>query len=70
MVRCRAAKANGEACKGVATGPHGYCWAHDPENADQRRRQASKAARSKPNRELAEIKARLRELAEDVMAGR
>jgi hypothetical protein len=48
MAVCRATKANGESCRAPATGPHGYCWAHDPANAEQRSRMASKAAKSKP----------------------
>jgi hypothetical protein len=56
MTRCSFLKPSGERCKGTATGPHGLCWAHAPENAEQRRRMASKAARAKPNRELRNIK--------------
>jgi hypothetical protein len=66
---CRATKANGEGCKAPATGSHGYCWAHAPENAEQRRRAASKAARSKPNREIKDIKALCEDLTEQVLAG-
>jgi hypothetical protein len=69
MPRCRATKANGGACQGVATEPNGYCWAHAPENAEQRRRQASKAARAKPNREIKEIKALCKDLTQRVLAG-
>ena len=65
--RCRATKANGEACKAPATGPHGLCWAHAPENAEKRRRMASKAARSKPNRELRDVKALLADLTNRVL---
>jgi hypothetical protein len=54
--RCSFIKANGERCRGTATGPDGLCWAHAPENAEQRRRMASKAGRSKANRELTIIK--------------
>jgi hypothetical protein len=32
------------------------CWLHDPDRADQRHRHASKAARSKGNRETANLK--------------
>jgi transposase len=46
-----------------------YCFAHDPNHAAERSRNASKAARSKPTRELSDVKKRLRELAEDVMDG-
>jgi hypothetical protein len=31
--RCNFIKANGERCRGTATGKHGLCWAHDPANA-------------------------------------
>ncbi len=67
MDRCAAVKANGERCKGSATGPHGYCWAHAPENAEERRRMASRAARSKPNRELRDVKALLSDLTARVL---
>ncbi len=70
MGPCRGTKANGEGCKAPATGPHGLCWAHAPENAEKRRRMASKAAKAKPNRELRDIKARLSALAADVLEGR
>ncbi len=69
MARCGFIKASGERCKGTATGPHGLCWAHAPENAERRRRMASKAARAKPNRELRDVKALCEELTERVLAG-
>ena len=69
MAVCRATKANGEPCRAPAKGPHGYCWAHDPANAERRSRMASKAARSKPNREIPAIKALLEDLTERVLSG-
>jgi hypothetical protein len=69
MAVCRATKANGEPCTLAATGPQGLCWAHDPANRDRRRRMASKAARSKPNRELSSVKALLEDLTERVLSG-
>ena len=69
MAVCRATKASGAPCKAPATGPHGYCWAHDPANAERRSRMASKAARSKPNREIPAIKALLEDLTERVLSG-
>lgn len=68
MAICRATKANGEPCTLSANGPQGLCWAHDPANREKRRRMASRAARSKPSRELAGIKGRLSDLADDVLA--
>src|SRR5215212_280577 len=69
MASCRATKANGEPCTLAATGPQGLCWAHDPANRDKRRRMASKAAKSKPSRELSSIKALLGDLTDRVLAG-
>jgi hypothetical protein len=69
MAVCRATKANGEPCTLPANGPQGFCWAHDPANREKRQRMASKAARSKPNRELAGIKELLVELMERVLSG-
>jgi hypothetical protein len=40
-----------------------------PARKEERRRNASRAGRSKPNREVAEIKDRLQELTEEVLSG-
>jgi hypothetical protein len=69
MARCNGIKGDGERCRLAATGPHGFCWAHAPENADKRRRMASRAARGKGNREVRDLKADLRQLIADVRAG-
>jgi hypothetical protein len=52
-----------------SNGPGGLCWAHDPRNAEKRRRGQSRGGRNKPNRELINIKERLSDLADDVLAG-
>jgi hypothetical protein len=69
MARCGFIKGTGERCKGTATGAHGLCWAHAPENAGRRRRMASKAAKSKPNRELRDVKTLCEDLTNRVLAG-
>ena len=70
MSLCRATRQDGSPCKGSATGANGmWCWAHDPQNADQRRRQASRAARSKPNREVRNLKVEVKSLIADVKNG-
>jgi hypothetical protein len=68
-VICCATKRNGEPCTVPATGSNGYCWAHDPANADKRRRMASKAGSSKGGGEIAELKTQLKKLAADVLSG-
>jgi len=45
------------------------CWLHDPSRADQRHRHASKAARSKGNREVADLKDEIKSVIADVKAG-
>jgi hypothetical protein len=69
MAACRATKANGEPCTLSASGPQGLCWAHDPANREKRSRMASKAAKSKPSRELIRLKAQLVDLTKDVLSG-
>jgi hypothetical protein len=68
--RCSGTKRDGSPCTATVEPPQRFCWWHDPANADKRRRAASKAGRSKPNRELAGTKARLSDLADDVLEGR
>ena len=69
-VRCAGIKRDNSACTATVEPPQEYCWWHDPANAEKRRRAASKAGKAKPSRELAQIKARLSELADDVLEGR
>jgi hypothetical protein len=68
-VRCSGITRSGTRCERSADGPNGLCWAHNPANAEARRRLASRAGKAKPGRELANIKDRLQELAEDVLTG-
>ncbi len=46
-----------------------FCWNHAPDRAEARRRAASRAGSSKPNREIRVVKDRLLNLADDVLAG-
>jgi hypothetical protein len=66
---CRAAKANGEPCKAPATGQHGYCWAHAPENAEQRRRIASRGGRARVNKEVRTLKTEVSEIIQRIDSG-
>ena len=69
MAVCRATKRNGESCTLPANGAQGLCWAHDPKNAERRRKGASRGGRGKANRELPYIKALLEELTQRVLSG-
>lgn len=75
MPKCIDKKASGQACKGDAMPGAVHCWAHDPANAEKRRRIASKGGkrggRGRPgaNAELTELKDQLKEMYEGVLAG-
>jgi hypothetical protein len=62
MNQCSATTAKGERCTLPAKESHGLCWTHAPENAAKRRRNASKAATAKADREIRETKSEIREL--------
>ena len=68
-MRCAGTKRDNSPCTATVEPPQRFCWWHDPANAHKRRRAASKAGKSKPSRELAGIKQRLSDLADDVLAG-
>src|SRR5215212_7282397 len=69
MARCAAIKANGERRRLDAVGKQDTCWAHSPENSEQRRKRASRGGRAKANRELPQIKTLLEDLTERVLSG-
>ena len=70
MARCVGLKRDGSQCTATVDPPQRYCWWHDPKHADQRSRAASKAARSKPSKEIKDLKKQLEDLADAVLKGR
>lgn len=72
MSKCTAITRGGGRCKGTAIDGSGLCHAHHPDRAEQRKRAArrggKRGGRGRPQQELADIKARLSELAEQVLA--
>jgi hypothetical protein len=52
-----------------ATGPDKRCWAHDPKNAQKRRKGQSRGGKGKPTTEIRALKAQLEDLATGVLAG-
>ena len=67
--RCSYIKGNGERCQASATADNGLCWHHDPTNADQRRRLASRAGKSNGGGEIRTLKAEVRDLIAGIKAG-
>ncbi len=74
MALCSGIKADGGRCRAQAMRNSQWCIGHDPDQAEARRRRASKGGkrggRGRPQAELANIKARLSDLADDVLEGR
>jgi hypothetical protein len=73
MALCSGIKADGGRCKAQAIRNSQYCLSHDPNQAEARRRRASKGGkrggRSRPRAELSEAKVILRGLAGSVLNG-
>jgi hypothetical protein len=71
MAVCAGTKRDGSKCTATVEPPQTYCWWHDPANAEERKRAASKggkrAGRGRPQAELAQIKELLKDLTERVL---
>jgi hypothetical protein len=66
MAKCHTIARSGQPCRGLVRAGNDYCPAHDPRRQEARSRASSKAGKSKPGRELADVKRRLSALADDV----
>ncbi len=69
MSTCAGIKRDGGRCTLPAQASSGMCWLHDPARAAERHRHASKAARSKGNREVADLKEEIKAVIADVRGG-
>jgi len=74
MGRCAGKKGDGTPCERIVRSSQEYCYAHDPSYAEDRKRAASKAAKSpargRSTSEIREIKGRLKDLYAAVLEGR
>jgi hypothetical protein len=69
MARCAGIKRDGGRCAvGVPAGVR-WCFNHDPARASERKRNASRAGRTKGTGEIADLKKQLEDLAAGVLAG-
>ncbi len=69
MASCGAITAKGGRCSATVRPGAEWCYNHDPARAQERRRNASKAARSKGSGEITDLKKQLEDLAADVLSG-
>src|SRR5918999_4973628 len=73
MSVCSGIRADGGRCKAQAMRNSAFCIGHDPDQAEARRRRASKGGkrggRGRPSVELARLQARFEDFAEKVLSG-
>jgi hypothetical protein len=67
--QCSAITQAGTRCQRSAESQNGLCFAHDPANAKQRRRTASRGGRGKANREISDLKEEIKAVIAEVKAG-
>lgn len=67
---CKGTKRDGTPCTLPSNSQNGLCWAHDPKNAERRRRGQSRGGKAKASGEIRDLKKQLEDLVEDVRAGR
>src|SRR5215217_2114625 len=70
VARCAGFKPDGTPCERIVGASQSYCYAHDPSCREERRRNAARAGKSRPNKEVAALKDQLAKLADDTLAGR
>ena len=73
MAKCSGITRAGAACKGIPIDGSQWCYVHDPDHAEERRRHGARGGkrggRGRPVSELADIKDRLRTMVVDVCNG-
>jgi hypothetical protein len=74
LAKCAGITRAGTACKGIPIDGSQWCYVHHPDRAHERRRHGSKGGkrggRGRRQAELADVKRRLSDLADDVLEGR
>ena len=69
MPKCAGIKRDGGRCAVIVGPGQTHCYQHDPDRAEERRRNASRGGRAKGNGELADLKQQLKDLAAGVLDG-
>lgn len=69
MARCAGTKRDGGQCTTIVKPSNQYCYQHDPDRAAERKRNASRAGKTKPSKEITSIKAQLAEMVGMVLSG-
>jgi len=67
--QCAAIKRDGSRCARIVGAGQSYCFGHDPQRADERKRNAARGGRAKSAGEIGRIKAQLQKLADETLSG-
>jgi hypothetical protein len=70
MARCGATKRNGQPCNMEVGDKQRYCWAHDPANAEARRKRATKGGKGKASKAVKALHELLGDLTHQVIDGK
>jgi hypothetical protein len=70
VASCGAITAKGGRCTATVRPGAEWCYNHDPARAQERKRNASRAAKSRGGGEITDLKAQLRDLATDALEGK
>jgi hypothetical protein len=70
MAQCAGITRNGRQCTGVVVPPKTYCWWHDPDSAEQRKRAAAKGGTGRLARRVAPLWVKVEEVIAAVEDGR
>ena len=69
MGHCQGIKRDGGRCTASVAPGVQWCFNHDPERADDRKRNASRAGKSSGGREIRDLKRRISEVVDAVLEG-
>jgi hypothetical protein len=69
MPQCQGIKRDGGRCTASVPAGVQWCFNHDPAREQERKRNASRAGRTKGTGEISDLKKQLKDLAADVLAG-
>jgi hypothetical protein len=70
MPQCQGNKRDGSRCTQSVPAGVQWCFNHDPNRAEERRRNTSRAGRTKRAGEISDLKKQLKDLAADVLSGK
>ncbi len=68
--KCCGFKPDGSPCRRTVKASFTYCYSHDPNTLEERRRHNSRAGKGNSQKELRQLKGKLRDLLDDVLEGK